>query len=153
MRSARVFGEGRTNERPREDCWIFSSLNLLQNSSVFSKFWREKNFAFHRQVTNEKQTNERNMTRTTTRKANGGGDTVKYSIIVPTYNEQLNIAMLLALIVEAMEEGTKRKEEKYPRRRQLRRTKSSSWTTTRKTKRNKPFKSYKRLKNIGTFCV
>jgi len=51
------------------------------------------------------------MTRTTTtRKANGGGDTVKYSIIVPTYNEQLNIAMLLALIVEAMEEGTKRKE-------------------------------------------
>ena len=38
------------------------------------------------------------------------GDTVKYSIIVPTYNEQLNIAMLLALIVEAMEEGTKRKE-------------------------------------------
>ena len=47
---------------------------------------------------------------TTTRKANGGGDTVKYSIIVPTYNEQLNIAMLLALIVEAMEEGTKRKE-------------------------------------------
>ena len=61
-------------------------------------------------MTNEKQTNERNMTRTTTRKANGGGDTVKYSIIVPTYNEQLNIAMLLALIVEAMEEGTKRKE-------------------------------------------
>jgi dolichol-phosphate mannosyltransferase len=50
------------------------------------------------------------MTRTTTRKPNGGGDTVKYSIIVPTYNEQLNIAMLLALIVEAMEEGTKRKE-------------------------------------------
>ena len=47
---------------------------------------------------------------TTTRKANGGGDTVKYSIIVPTYNEELNIAMLLALIVEAMEEGTKRKE-------------------------------------------
>ena len=61
-------------------------------------------------MTNEKQTNKRNMTRTTTRKANGGGDTVKYSIIVPTYNEQLNIAMLLALIVEAMEEGTKRKE-------------------------------------------
>ena len=56
-----------------------------------------------------KQT-KRNMTRTTARKANGGGDTVKYSIIVPTYNEQLNIAMLLALIVEAMEEGTKRKE-------------------------------------------
>ncbi|CAL6279173.1 unnamed protein product [Bathycoccus prasinos] len=47
---------------------------------------------------------------TTTRKANGGGDNVKYSIIVPTYNEELNIAMLLALIVEAMEEGTKRKE-------------------------------------------
>lgn len=50
------------------------------------------------------------MTRTTTRKPSGGGDIVKYSIIVPTYNEQLNIAMLLALIVEAMEEGTKRKE-------------------------------------------
>jgi dolichol-phosphate mannosyltransferase len=40
------------------------------------------------------------------RKQNGGGiaDGVKYSIIVPTYNEQLNIAMLISLIVEAMEE-------------------------------------------------
>jgi|TARA_B110000046_G_scaffold177099_1_gene203514 dolichol-phosphate mannosyltransferase len=69
-----------------------------------------KKFCFSQAGDNEKQTNERNMTRTTTRKPNGGGDTVKYSIIVPTYNEQLNIAMLLALIVEAMEEGTKRKE-------------------------------------------
>ena len=62
----------------------------------------------HRGQVTRKHT--RNMTRTTTRKPNGGGDAVKYSIIVPTYNERLNIAMLLALIVEAMEEGTKRKE-------------------------------------------
>jgi dolichol-phosphate mannosyltransferase len=74
----------------------------------FQNFGGKKILLQKRQVT-RKQT-KRNMTRTTTRKANGGGDTVKYSIIVPTYNEQLNIAMLLALIVEAMEEGTKRKE-------------------------------------------
>ena len=31
---------------------------FLQNSSVFSKFWREKNFAFHRQVTRKQTTRE-----------------------------------------------------------------------------------------------
>ena len=102
----RVFLERDERTRGLEKTAGFFRLSIFKTLLSFQNFGGKK-ILLHRQVT-RKQT--RNMTRTTTRKPNGGGDTVKYSIIVPTYNEQLNIAMLLALIVEAMEEGTKRKE-------------------------------------------
>lgn len=104
---------------------------VVCRSSLLFNFWREKKREREkrkerkkerkekgrRSLHKKKTTRQRRMPTTTTtttttrkkereRKQNGGGiaDGVKYSIIVPTYNEQLNIAMLISLIVEAMEE-------------------------------------------------
>ena len=100
----RVFLERdeRTRGLEKTKSWIFSSLSIFKTLS-FQNFGG-KNFP-HRvtETTNQSEKEKKKERRAM-------GDTVKYSIIVPTYNEQLNIAMLLALIVEAMEEGTKRKE-------------------------------------------
>ena len=54
----------------------------------------------------EKKKKKKNTTTTKTKKKKNGRD-IEYSIIIPTYNEQLNIAMLFTLIVEAMEKEIK----------------------------------------------
>jgi len=97
---------------------------VVCRSSLLFNFWREKKRKREKgkggrkevSLQKRKRQKTRRMPTTTTttttrkrereRKQNGGGiaDGVKYSIIVPTYNEQLNIAMLISLIVEAMEE-------------------------------------------------
>ena len=61
----------------------------------------------------EKKKKKKNTTTTTTTttttktKKKINGRDIEYSIIIPTYNEQLNIAMLFTLIVEAMEKEIK----------------------------------------------
>ena len=93
-----------------------------KNSTERGKRGRKKSttslcfFSLQKKTTSRRMPTTRTNTATNTapstrkrereRKQNGGGiaDGVKYSIIVPTYNEQLNIAMLISLIVEAMEE-------------------------------------------------
>ena len=57
----------------------------------------------------KKKKKKKNTTTTTTTKTKKkiNGRDIEYSIIIPTYNEQLNIAMLFTLIVEAMEKEIK----------------------------------------------
>ena len=55
----------------------------------------------------KKKKNTTTTTTTTKTKKKINGRDIEYSIIIPTYNEQLNIAMLFTLIVEAMEKEIK----------------------------------------------
>jgi dolichol-phosphate mannosyltransferase len=97
-----VFG-GKNKRRGRKKSIIIIALSV---SPTLPKKNKKRKNDKRRMPTTRTTTTTSTRKREREGKQNGGGitDGVKYSIIVPTYNEQLNIAMLISLIVEAMEE-------------------------------------------------